>query len=106
MRFARELPDDSAYQPREVLAGKDARTLARDLLAMSHDEFSAAFRKSPTKRAKLRGFKRNATVVLGNIGTVDDVDVLERALDTEPDHIVREHAAWALGRIQHIPRER
>jgi epoxyqueuosine reductase len=55
VRFAESLPEDSPYQPREVLREKDARTLARELLAMSQEEFSAAFRKSPMKRAKLRG---------------------------------------------------
>jgi epoxyqueuosine reductase len=55
VRFARDLPNDSRYAPREVLAGKDARTLARDLLGMSQAEFSAAFKGSPMKRAKLRG---------------------------------------------------
>ena len=54
------------FAPREVLAGKDARQLARELLAMSQEEFSAAFKGSPMKRAKLRGLKRNAAVVLGN----------------------------------------
>ena len=49
------------------------------------------------KRAKLRGLKRNAAVVLGNVGTSEDVDVLTRALDAEP--LVREHA-WALRRIR------
>jgi epoxyqueuosine reductase len=35
---------------------------------------------------------------LGNVGTRDDVDVLERALaDDEP--IMREHATWALARL-------
>jgi hypothetical protein len=37
-----------------------------------------AFKGSPMKRAKLRGLKRNATVVLGNVGDADDVDVLTR----------------------------
>jgi epoxyqueuosine reductase len=62
------------FEPRAVLAGKDARELARDLLAMTPEEFSAAFKGSPMKRAKLRGLKRNAAVVLGNIRTGDDVD--------------------------------
>lgn len=39
--------------------------LAENLLAMSQEEFSAAFRKSPMKRAKLAGLQRNARVVLG-----------------------------------------
>jgi HEAT repeat protein len=36
-------------------------------------------------------------VVLGNVGTADDVDGLTRALDDE-EPLVREHAAWALAR--------
>ena len=62
---------------------------------MSRPEFSAAFKGSPMKRAKLRGLKRNAAVVLGNVGTSDDVHVLARALD-DSEPLVREHAAWAL----------
>ena len=101
VRFASELPDDSPFAPREVIAGKDARTLAREILEMSQEEFSAAFRKSPMKRAKLRGLKRNAAVVLGNIGTMEDVPVLRQAL-ADPEPLVREHAAWAMERIADI----
>ena len=97
-RFSKQLPEDSAYSPRELIAGKDARTLAREILQMTQEEFSRAFKGSPMKRAKLRGLKRNAAVVLGNVGAADDVDVLTRALgDAEP--LVRERAAWALTRI-------
>jgi epoxyqueuosine reductase len=97
VRFARELKV-AAFAPREAIAGRDARTLARELLAMSQEEFSDAFKGSPMKRAKLRGLKRNAAVVLGNIGDAGDVDVLTRALD-EPESLVREHATSALRRI-------
>ena len=38
----------------------------RELLAMSQEELSVAFKGSPMKRAKLRGLQRNAAVVLGN----------------------------------------
>jgi epoxyqueuosine reductase len=48
-----------------VIAGKDARTLAEEVLAMSQEAFSATFRKSPIKRAKLAGLQRNARAVLG-----------------------------------------
>jgi epoxyqueuosine reductase len=98
IKFARELPDDSPFAPREVIAWKDARTLAREILAMEQEEFAAAFRRSPMKRAKLRGLKRNSAVVLGNTGAMEDVPVLEQALD-DSEPLVREHAAWALGRI-------
>jgi epoxyqueuosine reductase len=66
-KFALPLRED-AFRPREVIAGKDARTLARDILAMSDEDFRIAFKGSPMKRAKLRGLKRNSAVVLGNIG--------------------------------------
>ena len=99
VRFAKELPEGSPFQPREALAAKDARTLAREVLGMDVDAYRAAFRGSPMKRAKLPAMKRNAAVVLGNVGTSDDVDVLTRALD-DPEPLVREHAAWALARLR------
>ena len=63
---------------------------------MSQEEFSREFKGSPMKRAKLRGLKRNAAVVLGNVGKAEDVGLLERVRDEEPEGMVREHAAWAL----------
>jgi hypothetical protein len=95
VKFAQEL-NEPVFAPREALAGKDALTLARDLLAMTQEEFSAAFKNSPMKRAKLRGLKRNAAVVLGNLGANENVDVLTQALD-DPE-LVRDHAASALAR--------
>lgn len=65
--FARELrvPEFSA---RPVLASNDARTIAQEIVAMDDDQFRLAFKGSPMKRAKLRGLKRNAAVVLANLG--------------------------------------
>ncbi|HET7372001.1 MAG TPA: hypothetical protein VFJ20_01420 [Gemmatimonadaceae bacterium] len=51
---------EDAFCPRAAIADKNARTLARDLLAMSDEYFRIAFKGSPMKRAKLRGLKRNA----------------------------------------------
>ncbi len=99
VKFAKALPKDSPYAPREALGGKDARTLARTLLAMTPGEFAESFRGSPMKRAKLAGLKRNAAVVLGNVGTAHDADALTRALEDDDSH-VREHAAWALERVR------
>ena len=98
VRFARALPDESPYAAREALAGKDARTLAREIVAMTQEQFSRAFSKSPMKRAKLRGMKRNAAVVLGNVGTADDAGLLERACDDDSDEMLRDHVEWALER--------
>jgi epoxyqueuosine reductase len=69
-KFALPLRED-AFRPRAAIAGNDARTLARDILAMSDEDFRMAFKNSPMKRAKLRGLKRNAAVVLGNMGDED-----------------------------------
>jgi epoxyqueuosine reductase len=64
---------------------------------MSPDEWRESSRGSPIKRAKRRGFLRNAAVALGNRRDPASVPALVTALaDTEP--VVRSHAAWALGR--------
>jgi len=97
VRFSQVLTEP-AFQSRNFLHGKNARTLAKELLVLSQAEFSAAFRNSPMKRAKRRGLARNAAVVLGNLANTEDVEVLVTAL-THDEPLVREHAAWALGRI-------
>lgn len=98
IRFSEELPGESPFAAREAIAGRDARMLARELLAMTREEFSRAFKDSPMKRAKLRGLQRNAAVVLGNVGSTDDVPALAAALD-DGEPLVRRHAAWAIGRL-------
>ena len=99
LKFSSDL-SEPAFAAREVIAGKDALTFAREVLTMSQAEFSAAFKGSPMKRAKLRGLQRNAAVVLGNLGLVDGADTLTQALDhREP--LVAAHAAWALARLRH-----
>ena len=65
--FTQALAEDSPFRAREFIAGKDAVTLASDILALDQEQFSAAFRKSPMKRARLAGLRRNAVVVLGNL---------------------------------------
>jgi epoxyqueuosine reductase len=99
-KFAHDLRE-GAFRPRAMIAGKDARALALELLSMSPEEYRRAFEGSPMKRAKLRGLKRNAAVVLGNLGHRDDVGDLTRALD-DPEPLVCAHAAWALDRIGSI----
>jgi len=97
VKFSQELAAGSPFTARKFVAGKDEVTLARDILALDQEAFSAVFRKSPMKRAKLAGLQRNAAVVLGHVGTTDDVDVLTREQqDDEP--LVPEDARWALAR--------
>ncbi len=94
MSFSSELREPE-FAARTGLDGDDARTIARELLTMSQPEFSARFKGSAMKRAKRRGLARNAAVVLGNVGTSDDVPLLEAAL-AHDEPLVREHAVWAL----------
>jgi len=86
------------FAPRPVLDGVDARSLATRLLTMSVAEYTAEFRGSPMKRAKFAGLRRNAAVVLGNVGSSADAPALIAALRDESS-LVRSHAAWALGRL-------
>jgi hypothetical protein len=67
VKFSQELAEESPFRAREFIAGKHAVTLATDILALDQDAFSAAFRKSPMKRVKLAGLRRNARVVLNNV---------------------------------------
>jgi epoxyqueuosine reductase len=96
-KFAGEL-SEPAFASRDGLDSRDARALAREFLSMSQAEFSARFKGSAMKRAKRRGLARNAAVVLGNVGTGDDVPLLEAALQHD-EPLVREHAAWALAQL-------
>jgi len=92
VKFSQELPAGSRFAARAFIAGKDARSLAREILTMSQEQFSAAFKGLPTKRARLRGLQRNAAIVLGTVGTSDDADLLTRAQMT-PTRSSRDHAA-------------
>ena len=69
-----------------------------DLLSLDQEAFSRRFRKSPIKRTKRRGLQRNAAVALGNVGNPSDVPALVVALDDD-EPLIRQHVAWALGRI-------
>jgi epoxyqueuosine reductase len=76
---------EPAFRPRAAIAGKDARTLAREILAMTDEDFRTDFKGSPMKRAKLRGLKRNAAVVLGNIGENEEIALSSAMRDTDTD---------------------
>ena len=71
VKFSQELAEGSPFRARSFLEGKDAVTLATDIMALDQVAFSAAFRKSPIKRAKLTGLRRNAIVVLANATDTD-----------------------------------
>ncbi len=82
------------------LAGEtdEKRDPLHALLEISAPEFKRRFARSPILRVKRRGLLRNVCVVLGNIGTADDLPALEKAARHE-EPLVREHAAWAIRQI-------
>ncbi|MEM8960090.1 MAG: tRNA epoxyqueuosine(34) reductase QueG [Acidobacteriota bacterium] len=85
-------------EPRLRLPPERAELDLEALLGLEVEEFRRRFIKSPMKRTKLEGLKRNAAVVMGNRGDTAYVPALGRALD-DASPVVRKHAAWALGRI-------
>ena len=68
------------------------------LLRLDREGYLERFTKSPMKRAKLEGLKRNAAVAMGNRRDRAYVPALEAAL-SESAPIVRRHAAWSLGKV-------
>jgi epoxyqueuosine reductase len=71
-----------------------------ELLETALDEaaWDAFSRGSAIRRAGRGGFARNVCVGLGNWGSPEAVPVLTSAL-SDPESLVRAHAAWALGRV-------
>ena len=61
-------------------------------------EFNQKFASSPISRAKRRGFYRNLAVVLGNLHNKATIPLLKQLM-ADTDSLVRQHAAWALGRF-------
>ncbi len=92
-RFA-AVARESAFMARPATSAMQLR----DFLDLDDQKFRALFRGSPIKRIKRRGFLRNVSVALGNVGTTEDLPALRRAAaDAEP--LIAEHAAWAIDRI-------
>ena len=96
-RYARET-EEPAYRPRKELNGPSLVGLTERLLSEDDEGFRALLRKSPVRRARRSGLLRNLCVAMGNWGSTDAIPVLTDAL-SDPEALVRGHAAWALGRI-------
>lgn len=98
-RFSQPIKFDS-FRPRKFFDTDDPRAVARAILLMEAETYQRTFRRSAVKRAKLWMLQRNACVVLGNVGTPDDIPLLEgHAAGEHP--VVCSHAAWAIDRIAH-----
>jgi epoxyqueuosine reductase len=83
--------------------GTDAPSLIALLeTALDEDAWDSFSKGSAIRRAGRAGFARNVCVALGNWAAPEAVPVLTRAL-SDPEPLVRKHAAWALGRVGSAP---
>jgi epoxyqueuosine reductase len=93
-RFAQQTRDTRFQLPTQL------KTLTlRQLALLTDNEFRALFRNSPVKRIKRGRFVRNVCVALGNVGTPEDLPVLNQ-LTRDDDPLIAEHAAWAVEQIR------
>lgn len=70
-----------------------------ELATLSREEFQRRFRRSPIKRAKHAGLRRNAAVAMGNSGDGSFLPTLER-LARDEDPVVASHAQWSMERLR------
>lgn len=89
--------NEPAFAPRENSVAPRLEELAR----MDENEFRARFKDSPIKRAKWRGFIRNALIALGNGKRAQHRSVVAAYVD-HPDAMLAEAAQWALRRLDEV----
>jgi epoxyqueuosine reductase len=92
----RKAPETAAseFHPREALINPALEWLA----GMSAEEFRNIFRRSPVRRTKHEGLRRNAINAMGNSGDRRFLPVLDGfARDSNP--VISEHAQWAKDRL-------
>jgi epoxyqueuosine reductase len=94
IRFAPE-NGDPAFAPRPDIPVVDLI----EELSLTPQAFNKKFKGSPVKRTKRRGYLRNVAVALGNAGDPAAIPALTKALMDDPESLVRQHTAWALGQI-------
>ena len=92
--FAKEAGAFKEHQRRDL-----ARLDLAEVMEMDEEAFAEKFARTPVKRLGLRRLKRNAAVVLGNLGDAGALGVLQKAAESG-DELVAEHARWAIGEIR------
>jgi epoxyqueuosine reductase len=93
VRFASARPETAFPGPPEA-----QRVELPGELSLSPQAFNQKYRQSPIRRARRRGYLRNICVALGNQANPGSTPHLRLALLSDPESLVRAHAAWALGR--------
>jgi len=87
-----------AQQSREISLSPILRSDLPEMLEWDEARFRKEFRGTPIFRLKRGRWLRNICVVLGNIGTTEDLPALEKA-SQDSDPLVREHALWGILQI-------
>ena len=91
-------PVDPAFAARDHPGTAAPPLIALLETALDERAWDTFSQGSPIRRAGRAGFARNVCVALGNWGSPEAVPVLAGAL-SDPEPLVRAHAAWALGRV-------
>ncbi|MBL8601496.1 MAG: tRNA epoxyqueuosine(34) reductase QueG [Myxococcales bacterium] len=84
------------FEPDPRYAGR----AVEDLLTLDDAGFAALTEGTPLARATRPGLARNAAVVIGNTGGRRHLPVLRQTVNTDPNALVRETAAWAIDQIE------
>jgi len=92
--FARPAKDDP-FARREDLRGLDPV----EVLGFDEAEFRARYSGTSLMRARYDGMRRNACIVLGNRGGAEALPALHAAA-VDADPVLRDHALWAIARIE------
>ena len=69
------------------------------MAGMEEEAFDARFRGSAVRRARYEGFLRSVAIAMGNEGNPAHRERLEE-LARHASALVRDHARWALGRLE------
>jgi epoxyqueuosine reductase len=83
------------FEPRAGLVNPALAWLSE----MTAEEFRQTFRRSPIRRTKRCGLRRNAVIAIGNSGDRGMLPVLNQ-LTTDEDESVAESACWAKQRLE------
>jgi epoxyqueuosine reductase len=93
----RKAPPSKAaeFEPRPGLVNPALDWIAE----ISEEEFRETFRRSPIRRAKRAGLRRNAVIAMGNSGNPELLPLLER-LASDEDGSVADAARWAANELR------
>jgi len=88
-----------AAKSREIRLHPIPRSNLTEMLGWNDARFRKEFRGTPIFRLKWNRWIRNLCIVLGNIGTAEDLPALEKT-NKETDPLIQEHASWAIQQIR------